>query len=139
LADLVVANSLDNYVPGHASILIGDGNGAFAPALRYAVGDHPLSIAVADLNGDEAADLVAADFDSDAVSVLLNRCNDSSLPCPEDLDGDGIVDVIDLLTILASWGPCPPRLRSCVGDITGDGMVDDDDLLSLVAAWGACP
>ena len=25
-----------------------------------------------------------------------------------DLDGDGQVDIIDLLILLAAWGPCPP-------------------------------
>ncbi len=28
-------------------------------------------------------------------------------PCPPDITGDGQVDVLDLLEILASWGPCP--------------------------------
>ncbi len=27
-------------------------------------------------------------------------------PCPPDIDGDGIVGVPDLLTLLAAWGPC---------------------------------
>ena len=26
--------------------------------------------------------------------------------CPADLDGDGTVDIFDLLTLLANWGPC---------------------------------
>jgi Tol biopolymer transport system component len=27
--------------------------------------------------------------------------------CPPDINGDGIVDVLDLLELLAAWGPCP--------------------------------
>ena len=27
-------------------------------------------------------------------------------PCPADLNGDGVVDVLDLLELLAAWGPC---------------------------------
>ncbi len=27
-------------------------------------------------------------------------------PCPEDVNGDGVVDVLDLLAILSAWGPC---------------------------------
>jgi hypothetical protein len=26
--------------------------------------------------------------------------------CPEDLDGSGVVDVFDLLQLLAAWGEC---------------------------------
>ena len=29
------------------------------------------------------------------------------LPCPADLDGDGTVGIVDFLTLLANWGPCP--------------------------------
>jgi hypothetical protein len=28
-------------------------------------------------------------------------------PCPADINGDGIVDVLDLLELLGAWGPCP--------------------------------
>ena len=27
-------------------------------------------------------------------------------PCPPDFDGDGTVGILDLLTLLANWGPC---------------------------------
>ncbi len=35
------------------------------------------------------------------------RCPKRALPCPGDIDGDGLVGVPDLLTLLAAWGPCP--------------------------------
>ena len=50
---------------------------------------------------------------------------------PGDLDGDGAVNVSDLLLLLADWGTCP----GCVGDISGDGVVDTNDLLTLLANW----
>ena len=28
-------------------------------------------------------------------------------PCPTDTNGDGDINVVDLLALLASWGPCP--------------------------------
>ncbi len=55
--------------------------------------------------------------------------------CPGDLTGDDAVDVNDLLTLLALWGPCP----SCAADIDDDHVVDVEDLLALLAAWGPCP
>jgi hypothetical protein len=52
--------------------------------------------------------------------------------CPADLSGDGTVSVIDLLTILASWG-------TPAGDINGDGNTNVADLLDVLSAWGSCP
>jgi len=52
--------------------------------------------------------------------------------CPADVTGDALVDVLDLLDVLAQWG------TSGTGDITGDGIVDVLDLLDLLAAWGPC-
>ena len=54
--------------------------------------------------------------------------------CPEDINGDDLVDVNDVLGVIESWGDCP----ACPGDTNGDGAVDVDDLLAVVAAWGPC-
>jgi len=55
--------------------------------------------------------------------------------CDADIaGGDGVVDVFDLLDLLANWGPCP----GCPADLTGDNVVDVFDLLDLLAAWGPC-
>jgi len=53
-------------------------------------------------------------------------------PCPADINGDGVVDVLDLLEVLAQWGTSGPA------DINGDGIVDVLDLLEVLAAWGPC-
>ncbi len=58
-----------------------------------------------------------------------------------DVNGDGAVNVTDLLAVISSWGPCenpcPPR---CAPDIapplTGDCQVDIADLLLVIANWG---
>jgi hypothetical protein len=56
-------------------------------------------------------------------------------PCPEDVDGDGVVGFADLLAVLAApWGPC----GGCPEDVTGDGAVGFPDLLAILAGWGAC-
>jgi carboxypeptidase D len=55
-------------------------------------------------------------------------------PCPADLDGDGLVNVVDFLQLLAAWGNAGgPE------DINGDGTVSVLDLLEMLAAWGPCP
>jgi len=58
---------------------------------------------------------------------------ESSASCPADITGDGVVDVLDLLEVLAQWG------GTGSADITGDGVVDVLDLLEVLAAWGPCP
>jgi hypothetical protein len=52
--------------------------------------------------------------------------------CPEDINGDGMVDVGDLLALLGAWGT-----GGGPADIDGDGDVDVEDLLALLGAWGA--
>ena len=49
-----------------------------------------------------------------------------------DTNGDALVDVADLLAVLAAWGPC----LACDADTNGDGQVDVADLPAGLAAWG---
>ena len=56
-------------------------------------------------------------------------------PCSWDLDGNGSVGASDLLSLLASWGPC----KGCPADFDGDGNVGASDLLALLVNWGPCP
>jgi hypothetical protein len=55
-----------------------------------------------------------------------------------DLNGDGIIDVLDLLILLDAWGPCPRSggAGGCPADLNGDSYVDVLDLLILLDNWG---
>ena len=53
-------------------------------------------------------------------------------PVPADLNGDGCVNVSDLLLLIGAWGPC----AGCSADINNDGVVNVSDLLLLIGAWG---
>lgn len=67
---------------------------------------------------------------------ISSLCGDGSIcnsDCAEDLDGDGYVNVNDLLTIVGEWG-----LTDSEADIDGSGTVDTPDLLAVIAAWGNC-
>ncbi len=53
-----------------------------------------------------------------------------------DLDGDGVVGILDLLILLSNWGPCPDPPAPCPADLDGDGNVGILDLLLLLSNWG---
>jgi hypothetical protein len=73
-ADLAVADSaLRSAQSSSVSVLLGNGDGTFQAHVDYAAGDDPLSVEVADLNGDGKQDLVLANNLGDTVSVLLGN------------------------------------------------------------------
>jgi len=77
--------------------------------------------------GPPVADLGAAEFQ-----------HASCLADIEPTPLDDVVDVTDLLSLLASWGVCPAEPDPCDADINRDGQVNVTDLLQLLAAWGPC-
>ena len=73
--DLAVGNFLGGPTSaGTMSILIGNGDGTFQPAVTTAVGT-PFHILAADLNADGKQDLVAASASTDKVSVMIGNGN----------------------------------------------------------------
>jgi hypothetical protein len=63
-------------------------------------------------------------------------CDEITQPtCPADFNGDGVVNVGDLLILFDAWGSCP----GCPEDLNGDDVVNVADLLILFDAWGNCP
>ena len=49
-----------------------------------------------------------------------------------DVTGDGIINIIDILAVMANWGPCTV---GCSTDINGDGDTNVSDLLIVIANW----
>jgi len=60
-------------------------------------------------------------------------------PCPEDINGDGVINVLDLIDLLLCFGQ--PAVPGCVAeDVNSDGTVNVLDLIDLLLAFGtACP
>ena len=54
------------------------------------------------------------------------------IECPEDTNGDAVIDVTDVLNVIGNWG------GSGLGDVDGSCIVDVSDLLAIVGAWGPC-
>ena len=55
-----------------------------------------------------------------------------------DIDGNGTVDLLDLLIIINWWGPCPVLSGApCrMSDLNNDGQVDLFDVLTVIENWG---
>ncbi|WP_193789081.1 FG-GAP repeat domain-containing protein, partial [Zavarzinella formosa] len=96
-----------NIGDGTVSVLLGNGDGTFAPApgSPSAVGAGPFSVAVGDVNGDGKPDLVTANFGGNTVSVLLGGGNGTFAPASPFAVGTGPFSV-------------------AVGDVNGDGKLD---------------
>ncbi|MBT8484206.1 MAG: VCBS repeat-containing protein, partial [Phycisphaerae bacterium] len=110
------------------------GDGTFDDVIRYGVGHEVRDLTVGDFDADGVPDVAfAAEVDDGrwfyaGVVIIEGR----SGPIAGDIDGDGVVGFLDLLAVLAAWGPCP----GCPQDLDGDGVVGFTDLLVVLAAWG---
>jgi hypothetical protein len=56
------------------------------------------------------------------------------LPCPWDLNGDGVVNGLDLIELIESFGPC----EGCPDELNGDGVVNGRDVAELARHFGPC-
>jgi probable HAF family extracellular repeat protein len=54
---------------------------------------------------------------------------------PEDVNGDGVVNRLDVLAVVRAFGPCD----GCPEDVNGDGVVDILDLWMVLRAWHGHP
>jgi hypothetical protein len=96
---------------GFLGVLLGNGDGTFQPALTYDAGYQPVSLAVADVNGDGKADaLVTKQLTSSslhsAVGVLFGN-------------GDGTFG-----PVMSYDSGAPAAMSLAVGDVNLDGQPD---------------
>jgi hypothetical protein len=54
--------------------------------------------------------------------------------CPGDFDGNGAIDVDDLLALISVYGT-----EDADHDLDGDALISVEDLLILLAQYGKCP
>jgi hypothetical protein len=96
----------------------------------------------ADCDGDGLLDAyeisVGSLADQDANGVP--DCCESApicIPCAGDVDGNDVVNGVDLASVLAAWGTMGKAYPGA--DVNRDGLVDGSDLAQVLSDWGACP
>jgi len=124
----------DSNLTDFEQLLLADG-------MDVDLGANPLLLGAGDLDGDGLDDVVSingADALRGILPQLSRMSNDSepptAEPCPGDANGDEIVDIMDLLAMLAQWGIC----EDCNSDHDNNGVVDIEDLLIMLGGWGPC-
>jgi FG-GAP-like repeat len=104
--DLAVANN-NFQAPSTVSVLLGNGDGTFQPAVNYAVGDGPAGITLADFTGNGNDDIAVANVGDGELSFLLGNGNGTFQPA---------------VTLSGPSGTAP--LSVAAGDFNGDGVLD---------------
>jgi hypothetical protein len=66
----------------------------------------------------------------DALLISATECFDAGIP--GDANGDGQVDVADILAVIAAWGT---SCNNCTEDLDGSGFIDVADLLLVISNW----
>ena len=102
--DIVTANAGSDGV----SVLLGNGDSTFQPAVNYAVGAAPAALLVTDVSGDDKPDIITANNGDNTVSVLAGI-------------GDGTFDTATNYA-LGSGATAPNSIA--VGDLDGAGIPD---------------
>ncbi|MDB5322132.1 MAG: conserved repeat domain [Phycisphaerales bacterium] len=129
--DLAIAYKSDGTtnISGGVNILRNHADGTFEAALTCTGHTSPNSVATADFNGDGLADVVATNFYSDDVSVMINNRSPSVMISGvvfDDANGDGIKAASE--GFLAG--------RGVFIDIDNDGALDPGEPIATTNAAG---
>ena len=112
-------------LPFYEQVAMSSGDDLVLEDLEVHTGSNPLTSIAIDINDNDQV-LMRGDNE---YWILTTRCEG-------DVDGDGAVNVNDLLLVISSWGG--DGGGDCGPDTDGSGVVDVNDLLNVISAWGSC-
>ena len=135
LIDPLLYSGTPSHVPGGIDVLSLSYDGTsipknivYTPFLRV----HWIGSANGMVCISQAVDVVN-DALQTTMTSLFNPCiEETNAGCFEDLDGDLVVSVSDILAVLSEFG-C---LSDCSNDVNGDGYVNVADVLLVLSAFG---
>lgn len=116
---------------------------ANGPSGHIPPSESPLGLVTIEFTANEGAEILFVDAifatpDAQAIEVDATDIHVvGQAPCTADVHppgGDGVVDVNEILAILADWGSTKSPY-----DVNGDGVVNVTDVLAVLEAWGQCP
>ena len=87
-----------------------------------------------DLFEPATIDIIEADIVDGVVTLTIPAMGFVDvhiLPIAGDVNGDGFINVSDILAIIAVW-----ECMGCPEDISGNGVVDVADILIVISNWG---
>lgn len=96
---------------------------------------NPNTFTEADLGNNAVVLTVTDESGNSSTCAAIVTVEEFSLPCPFDLNGDGLINTGDLTALLGEFGQ-----QSDFGDFNGDGIVNTGDLTAFLGAFGTdCP
>lgn len=121
----IVAHTIGDQVSApldlYARIVLNTGP-VFVGEFDLAIGSNPLTVEIVGSNPSMTPGRYGYGVDYFLIEPV----------CPTDLNGDNIVNGVDLAWLLSTWG------GNDVADFNGDGVINGADLAALLAMWGAC-
>jgi len=120
---------LTNDWMGGISIMVNSstaGNIALEEQMILGIGSFPLSIATADLNMDSTPEIIVSNWDVEGLRVIHNFLPVNESGIQGDLNGDGIIDILDLIVLV---NMILNGEYSIIADWNEDGVVNILDII----------
>jgi hypothetical protein len=120
-------------------VLQNDGGLSFT-SVDTGLDSSPTLLSKGDIHGDGVTRLVSIGSPAGllAGTNVMDLHNVESEPCLGDADGNGVVNIDDLLSVIGEFNNDCEAGDPCTSDFDGNGVINIDDLLIVIGAFGAC-